>query len=113
MSFIQQSDSWCDLWSGGTSSHGECKEVFLFSAMSYPFIALYDDGACILRAQENSKLPMQISFIANGINVVLNLVFVWIFHFGVAGSSAATMIARAFAMIAVLYKLKPKYESAA
>lgn len=57
---------------------------------------------------------MQISFIANGINVVLNLVFVWIFHFGVAGSSAATMIARAFAMIAVLYKLRsPKYESAA
>ena len=30
MSFIQQSDSWFDLWSGGTSSHGECKEVFLF-----------------------------------------------------------------------------------
>ena len=82
------------------------KKYFFFSAMSYPFIALYDDGACILRAQENSKLPMQISFIANGINVVLNLVFVWIFHFGVAGSSAATMIARAFAMIAVLYKLR-------
>lgn len=43
------------------------KKYFFFSAMSYPFIALYDDGACILRAQENSKLPMQISFIANGI----------------------------------------------
>lgn len=82
------------------------KKYFFFSAMSYPFIALYDDGACILRAQENSKLPMQISFVANGINVALNLVFVWVFHFGVAGSSAATMIARAFAMVAVLYKLR-------
>ena len=74
--------------------------------MSYPFIALYDDGACILRAQENSKLPMQISFVANGINVALNLIFVWVLHLGVAGSSAATMIARAFAMVAVLYKLR-------
>ena len=69
-------------------------------------IALYDDGACILRAQENSKLPMQISFVANGINVALNLIFVWVLHLGVAGSSAATMIARAFAMVAVLYKLR-------
>ena len=78
------------------------KKYFFFSAMSYPFIALYDDGACILRAQENSKLPMQISFVANGINVALNLIFVWVLHLGVAGSSAATMIARAFAMVAVL-----------
>ena len=82
------------------------KKYFFFSAMSYPFIALYDDGACILRAQENSKLPMQISFVANGINVTLNLIFVWVLHLGVAGSSAATMIARAFAMVAVLYKLR-------
>ena len=66
------------------------KKYFFFSAMSYPFIALYDDGACILRAQENSKLPMQISFVANGINVALNLIFVWVLHLGVAGSSAAT-----------------------
>ena len=82
------------------------KKYFFFSVMSYPFIALYDDGACILRAQENSKLPMQISFVANGINVALNLIFVWVLHLGVAGSSAATMIARAFAMVAVLYKLR-------
>ena len=82
------------------------KKYFFFSAMSYPFIALYDDGACLLRAQENSKLPMQISFVANGINVALNLIFVWVLHLGVAGSSAATMIARAFAMVAVLYKLR-------
>ena len=49
---------------------------------------------------------MQISFVANGINVALNLIFVWVLHLGVAGSSAATMIARAFAMVAVLYKLR-------
>ena len=58
------------------------KKYFFFSAMSYPFIALYDDGACILRAQENSKLPMQISFVANGINVALNLIICMGIAFG-------------------------------
>lgn len=87
------------------------KNYFFFSAISYPLIALYDDGACILRTQGNSKLPMQISFMANGINVVLNVLFVWKFHFGVAGASAATMVSRAFSMIVVLYKLhSPKME---
>lgn len=87
------------------------KIYFLFSAVAFPFIALYDDGASILRAQENSRLPMQISVLANVLNVVLNLLFVWGFHLGVGGSACATMLARAFAMIAVLYELrKPVWE---
>lgn len=47
---------------------------FFFSAVSYPFIALYDDGSSILRAQENSRLPMLISVWANVLNLALNLV---------------------------------------
>ena len=49
---------------------------------------------------------MQISVLANVLNVVLNLLFVWGFHLGVGGSACATMLARAFAMIAVLYELR-------
>ena len=79
---------------------------FLFSAVSYPFIALYDDGSCILRSQENSSLPMMISVAANVVNLVLNILFVWVFHFGVAGSACATMTARIFSMLAVMYKLR-------
>ena len=82
------------------------KKYFFFSAISYPFIALYDDGSSILRAQENSRLPMLISVAANVVNVVLNLLFVWVFHWGVAGSAAATMLARMFSMVTVLYKLR-------
>lgn len=82
------------------------RQYFFFSAISYPFIALYDDGSSILRAQENSKLPMQISVIANILNVILNLLFVWVFHWGVSGSAAATMLARMFSMLAVIIKLR-------
>ena len=55
------------------------KQYFFLSAISYPFIALYDDGACILRAQENSSLPMKISVASNVVNLALNLLFVWNF----------------------------------
>lgn len=37
------------------------KQYFFYSVLSYPFIALYNDGSCILRAQNDSRFPMQIS----------------------------------------------------
>lgn len=49
---------------------------------------------------------MQISVASNVINLALNLLFVWGFRFGVAGSACATMLARIFAMAAVMYKLR-------
>lgn len=82
------------------------KQYFFFSAISYPFIALYDDGSSILRAQENSRLPMMISVASNLVNLVLNLLFVWGLGFGVAGSACATLLARIFAMTVVMYKLR-------
>ena len=82
------------------------KDYFFFSATSYPFIALYDDGSSILRSQENSRLPMLISAAANVLNIGLNLLFVWVFHQGVAGSAFATLLARIFAMAVVLCKLR-------
>ena len=66
------------------------KQYFFYSVLSYPFIALYNDGACILRAQNNSKFPMQISIVSNFLNAFLDVIFVWVFHWGVAGSAIAT-----------------------
>lgn len=82
------------------------RKYFFFTTLSYPFIALYDDGSCILRAQENSRLPMQISVISNIMNVVMNLVFVWVFHWGVAGTAISTLISRIFSMTVVIIKLR-------
>lgn len=82
------------------------RKYFFFTTLSYPFIALYDDGSCILRAQENSRLPMQISIISNIMNVIMNLVFVWIFHWGVTGIAISTLISRIFSMAVVMIKLR-------
>ena len=82
------------------------QQYFLISAISYPFIALYDDGASIFRAQENSRLPMQISLYSNLINLALNFLFVWGLHLGVTGSALATLAARVFSTVFVLVKLR-------
>ncbi len=82
------------------------QQYFLISAISYPFIALYDDGASIFRAQENSRLPMQISLYSNLINLALNFLFVWGLHLGVMGSALATLAARVFSTVFVLVKLR-------
>lgn len=82
------------------------KQYFFYSVLSYPFIALYNDGSCILRAQNNSKFPMQISIASNFLNAFLDILFVWVFHWGVAGSAIATAGSRFFSMSIVLWKLR-------
>lgn len=78
---------------------------FLFSAMSYPFIALYNSGAALFRAIGNSKISMINSAIMNAINIVLNALFIFGFHWGVFGAVLATLIARAIACLVILYML--------
>lgn len=82
------------------------RQYFYITAISFPFIALYDDGASIFRSQENSRFPMTVSLLANVINIGLNYFFVWVVHFGVAGAAIATLISRAFSMITVLVALR-------
>ena len=53
------------------------KTYFLYTAASFPFIALYNAGASIFRAQENTKGPMTISVISNVMNNVGNAVLIW------------------------------------
>lgn len=81
---------------------------FLYSALSYPFIALYNSGAALFRAVGNSKVSMVNSAIMNAINIVLNAVFIFICHWGVFGAVFATLIARAVACIVILVMLGHK-----
>ena len=79
---------------------------FLFSAASYPFIALYDSGASIFRAQENTKGPLIISVISNVMNIVGNARLIWGFNMGVAGAAIATLVSRIFCAVVVLWQLR-------
>ncbi len=48
---------------------------FFYTALSFPFLALYNGGAAICRAQGNSKRPMLFSDWA-----IRGVIFTWRFH---------------------------------
>lgn len=83
---------------------------FLITALSYPFIALFQAGAAFYRSCGNSKFPMKVSLISNVINIVGNAVLIFVFRMGVAGAALATLISRLFCAVTVFYCLrKPGY----
>lgn len=84
----------------------DSQTYFLITALSFPFIALYNAGAAIFRAQGISKKPMVISVVSNFINIAGNAFFIWGLHLGVAGVAAATLISRIFCAAVVFYYLR-------
>ncbi|MBP3889005.1 MAG: MATE family efflux transporter, partial [Cellulosilyticum sp.] len=82
---------------------------FLITALSYPFLALFSAGASFFRAGGNSKLPMKVSIISNVINVLGNMILIFVFKTGVAGAALATLMSRIFSTVVIYYFLhKPK-----
>lgn len=82
-------------------------EVYFFiTALSYPFIALYNSGAAIFRSDGNSKLPMTVSTISNILNIAGNAVLIFGLHLGVAGAALSTLGSRVFSALVILIFLK-------
>lgn len=67
---------------------------FYLSALSYPFLGIYNGCAALCRSMGNSKISMKTSLCMNLINIVGNSIFLYIFHMGVAGVGTATLISR-------------------
>ena len=78
----------------------------LITALSYPFIAMYNAGAALFRVDGNSRLPMLISMVCNLINIVGNAVLIFGFHMGVVGAALATLISRVLSSVAVMWFLR-------
>ena len=63
---------------------------------------IYNFGSSILRAIGDTKRPLYYLSIAGVVNVVLNLVFVIVFHWGVFGVGIATVISQVISAALVL-----------
>ena len=61
-----------------------------------PIVAAYNILASVLRALGNSRTPLIAMIIASFINVILDILFVAVLHWGVAGAALATVIAQNF-----------------
>ncbi len=100
----------------GLGGHGESGHdalvYFRIAALGLPAALIALAGQGYLRGVANMRRPLEIVVIANVVNLVLEVLFVYVFHWGIAGSAAGTAIAQAGMGIAfVVELLRPHADS--
>ena len=68
-------------------------------------VVLYNIGASILQSVGNSRSPMYYLIAASLLNVVLDLLFIGVFHYGVGAAALATIISQAASAFLAFRKL--------
>lgn len=75
---------------------------FFYIATSFPFLALYDAGAVILRANGNSKVSFYVSLLRNAVNIVGNAICIYGLGMGVEGVAIPTAISRVVGAVSIM-----------
>jgi len=74
---------------------------FRITGISYPFLALYNAGAALCRAQGDSKTTMRISLLVNFVNVAGNAFLILGLKMGTAGVAIPTLVSRALGAVLI------------
>jgi len=83
------------------------KIYLIGSCISYPFIAIFQAVSGALRGVGETKPCLNLSFIMNVTNTVLNILLITIFNMGIIGLVISTILARVLGMVAsLIYILK-------
>jgi putative MATE family efflux protein len=91
---------------GGHGRSGHFALVyFRIAAIGLPAALVALAGQGYLRGVSNLRRPLEIVVAANVLNLVLEVVFVYVFHWGIAGSAAGTAIAQAAMGVAFVVEL--------
>lgn len=78
---------------------------FLITALSYPFLGIYNACSSIFRAAGNSRISLWTSLLMNGVNIVGNALLIYVFHLGAAGAAIATLFSRMVGSAIILYRI--------
>ena len=76
------------------------------------FTAFYNVGAAVLRAVGDSRSPFYALVAGSIVNIILDILFVGPFGWGVAGAAAATVLGQAVSVVMVLWetrRMDPRY----
>ena len=79
-----------------------CGVYYHIVMYSVPFIALFNAGSALFMAVGDSRTPLVVSLIMNGINIIGNAVLIYVFKMGVAGVAIPTLVSRGIAMVIIL-----------
>ena len=85
---------------------GYARTYFYITAVSFPFLALYNAGAALFRAMGNSKISMKVSLAMNAINIVGNAFFLFVMKMSVEGVALATLLSRIVAAVVMLLLIR-------
>lgn len=83
-----------------------CLRYFWLSALSYPFLAVYNACAALYRAMGNSCVSMLTAFWMNLINIGGNALFIFGLHWGIDGVAVPSLIARVTACAIMLLLIR-------
>lgn len=78
-----------------------CVTYLRISAYSYPALAVYNSGAAIYRSIGKTSVTMYLSVVSNVINVIGNIIGIFVLKAGVAGVAYPSLIARMFSAVAI------------
>lgn len=74
--------------------------------LGIPVVMTYNLLAAVLRSLGDGQTPLQAMIIASVSNIVLDLLFVLVFHWGITGAAVATLIAQGVSCIYCLLKIR-------
>lgn len=78
----------------------------LITALSFPFLAVYNSCAALFRSMGNSKITFKVSLLMNVINIIGNALGIFVLHLGVAGVAIPSLVSRAVAAVMLYILLK-------
>ena len=74
--------------------------------LGVPIVMAYNLLACILRSLGDGKTPLHAMVVASFTNIALDLLFVLVFRWGIAGAAAATLIAQLISGLYCVYHIR-------
>ena len=83
-----------------------CNIYLMIVTASIPFLAVYNVGAAMFRAMGDSRTPMLMSLMMNGLNLMGNALFLYGLGWGVEGAALPTTASRMFAGIWMLFLVR-------
>lgn len=82
------------------------RQYIIIICWGMAFTTLYNMTASVLRAVGNSRVPLYFLIVSALLNVGLDLLFIIVFHWGVAGAALATVISQGVSgILSLLYLL--------
>ena len=79
--------------------YASAKAYFWITALSFPFLGIYNSGTALYRSMNHTKVTMWVSMLMNLINLVGNYICVYLMGMGAAGVAIPTLISRIVAAI--------------